>query len=73
MAGNPLDLYPEVSIDAVMVRLAYRYRHSGKTCSKCKRDLPLSAFSPDPSKQDGLSKRCKPCEAVRRRSSRRRV
>lgn len=73
MAANPLDLYPEVSVDAIRTRLAYRQKHSGKTCSKCKRVLPLSAFSPDPSKPDGLSKRCKPCEADRRRSARRRV
>ena len=63
MAGDPLDLYPEVSTDAVLARLAYRQKHSGKTCAKCRRDLPLSAFTTDSRKPDGLDKRCNQCKA----------
>ncbi|UDL14671.1 hypothetical protein SEA_KEALII_65 [Arthrobacter phage KeAlii] len=62
--------FPEVSPAAVQARLNYRRAHSGKTCAKCGEARPLSAFSPDPSKPDGLSSRCKPCEASRRRTRR---
>ena len=70
VAANPLDLYPEVSVDAVRARLAYRQRHSGKTCAKCGRVLPLSAFTTDSRKPDGLDKRCNQCKAKAARSRR---
>lgn len=51
-------------------RLAYRRRHSGKTCSRCQLDRPLSAFGPDGSRPDGLSHRCRDCDNQRKREAR---
>ena len=48
---------------AAYKRLEYRRRHSGKTCSKCERDLPLSMFSRDSSARDGLRRYCRECDA----------
>ncbi|UVK63587.1 HNH endonuclease [Arthrobacter phage Janeemi] len=56
-----------------LARLAYRRRHSGKTCSHCQETKPLSAFGPDTRKPDGLDPRCRECEGVRKREARRRV
>lgn len=71
MAGKgPLDLYPEVSVDAIRARLAYRHKHSGKTCSKCRRALPLSSFTTDSRKTDGLDNRCHECKAAEARARR---
>lgn len=33
-----------------------------KICSKCQKDLPLEAFSKNPSKKDGLNYVCKECQ-----------
>lgn len=74
MAGDPLDLYPEVTPAALQARLNYRRKHSGKTCAKCGKARPLSAFTTDSRKADGLDTRCNPCKAERarvRRASRR--
>ncbi|UYL87673.1 HNH endonuclease [Arthrobacter phage VResidence] len=51
-------------------RLAYRRRHSGKTCSRCGEDKPLSAFASDSRRPDGLAYSCKQCEATRKRLAR---
>lgn len=39
-----------------------------KICGRCKRELPISEFSKDKSKSDGLNSRCKECEADYRKS-----
>lgn len=39
-----------------------------KICSHCRRELPISEFSKDKSKSDGLNSRCKECEADYRKS-----
>jgi hypothetical protein len=67
---DPRDLFPEVTATALQARLDYRRKHSGKTCAKCGEARPLSAFTRDPAKPDGLSKRCKKCEADRARTRR---
>jgi len=36
-----------------------------KTCSKCKRDLPVGEFFKDKTKSDGLRSCCKHCDNVR--------
>ena len=36
-----------------------------KTCPRCKRDLPLDAFTKDGTRKDGLAYRCRACEAIR--------
>jgi hypothetical protein len=56
-----------------LARLAQRQRHSGKACSACREDKPLSAFGPDSERPDGLSHRCRACDSARKRASRRRV
>lgn len=53
-----------------LARLAYRRRHSGKTCSRCQQDKPTSAFGPDGSRPDGLSHRCRDCDNERKRQAR---
>lgn len=47
-------------------RLAWRLRHSGKRCSKCGADRPLSAFTRDRQRADGLSPWCRDCHSARR-------
>lgn len=47
--------------DQALARLAYRRRHSGKTCSSCRAALPLSAFGVNSREADGLNRVCKPC------------
>jgi hypothetical protein len=39
-----------------------------KKCSRCKRVLPLDAFSPQRGSRDGLGWWCKPCKAAYRRA-----
>jgi len=39
-----------------------------KTCRTCKSDVPLSEFSADISRSDGLCTHCKPCDNARRRA-----
>ncbi|CCQ44325.1 hypothetical protein ARTSIC4J27_249 [Pseudarthrobacter siccitolerans] len=63
--GEPLALTAQA-----LARLEYRRRHSGKTCAKCQHVRPLSAFTTDTRKPDGLSSRCKSCEAQRQRERR---
>lgn len=53
-----------------LARLAYRRRYSGKTCSRCGEDKPLSAFAADNRRPDGLAYSCKSCEAARKRQAR---
>jgi len=48
---------------ATMRRLEYRKAHSGKACPACENDLPVSAFTPDSSRPDGLTRLCKECRA----------
>lgn len=55
---------------AALGRLAYRQRHSGKTCSRCRRAKPLSAFAADSRRPDGLAYICKECDAARKRKAR---
>ncbi|QNO12727.1 hypothetical protein SEA_SNEK_67 [Arthrobacter phage Snek] len=47
--------------DQVLGRLAYRRRHSGKTCSSCREVKPLSAFGVNAREADGLNRVCKQC------------
>jgi hypothetical protein len=58
---------------AALRRLEYRRSRSGKTCSVCELTKPLSAFGVDARKPDGLDPRCRACEAIRRRETRRKV
>ncbi|QIG58543.1 HNH endonuclease [Arthrobacter phage DrSierra] len=44
-----------------LARLAYRQRHSGKTCDRCRETKPLSAFGVNARERDGLNRTCKPC------------
>lgn len=44
-----------------LARLAYRRRHSGKTCSSCQETKPLSAFGLDSTRPDGLRRYCRAC------------
>jgi hypothetical protein len=44
-----------------LARLAYRRRHSGKTCAQCREPKPLSAFGINSRERDGLNRVCKPC------------
>jgi hypothetical protein len=53
-----------------LARLAYRQRHSGKTCSRCLHTKPLSAFAADSRRPDGLAYICKECDAARKRKAR---
>lgn len=46
---------------AALERRAYRLRHSGKTCDKCRETKPLSAFGVNAREADGLNRTCKPC------------
>jgi len=41
-----------------------------KHCRKCSRDLPIHCFSRDKSRSDGLSRRCRSCDAARREAYR---
>src|SRR5579871_4819767 len=41
-----------------------------KTCTKCKRDLPLSAFRKDRTKRDGLCSWCTSCSVAANRKNR---
>lgn len=56
MAEAPLE-------ERVARRLAYRLRHSGKTCERCRKDKPLSSFSRDSRNRDGLRRYCRECDA----------
>ncbi|QOP65195.1 HNH endonuclease [Arthrobacter phage Tuck] len=47
-----------------LARLAYRRRHSGKTCDRCRETKPLSAFSKDVSRPDGLMRYCRACRSA---------
>jgi hypothetical protein len=60
----------EALTEEALERLAYRRRHSGKTCRTCREDKPMSAFSPDGARPDGLSPRCRSCNNARMRESR---
>jgi hypothetical protein len=60
----------EALTNEALERLAYRRRHSGKTCAVCGEDRPLSAFTTDARKPDGLGLRCNSCEARRQRERR---
>jgi hypothetical protein len=40
-----------------------------KTCSMCKRDLPLSEFGSDASRRDGVTVYCKECVSKRNKSA----
>lgn len=46
-----------------LARLAYRRRHSGKTCDRCRETKPLSAFGLHSREPDGLRRECKACIA----------
>lgn len=59
--------------EQALARLAYRRRHSGKTCSSCHSEKPLSAFGPDGARPDGFSHRCRACDSARKRAARRSV
>lgn len=52
-------------------RLAWRKRHSGKHCSACDADHPVSDFGPDGSRADGLAHRCRDADNARKREARR--
>ncbi len=54
--------------EAALARLSWRLRHSGKTCSKCQEEKPLSAFTRDGQRPDGLSPWCRECHSLRRAS-----
>ncbi|WVX88055.1 hypothetical protein SEA_TFORTROY_67 [Arthrobacter phage TforTroy] len=51
-----------------LARLAYRRRHSGKTCSSCRQEKPLSAFGVDAREADGLNRACKSCRNTAERA-----
>ncbi|AYN57788.1 hypothetical protein PBI_DRMANHATTAN_70 [Arthrobacter phage DrManhattan] len=53
-----------------MARLAYRRKRSGKTCDRCREFKPMSAFSRDSSRPDGLRRYCRACASARYRASR---
>ncbi|USL85094.1 head morphogenesis protein [Arthrobacter phage SWEP2] len=53
-------------------RLEWRKRNAGKACDVCRETKPVSEFGPDAGRPDGLSRRCRRCEAGRRREARRR-
>ncbi|WGH21592.1 hypothetical protein SEA_ASCELA_69 [Arthrobacter phage Ascela] len=53
-----------------LARLAYRRRHSGKACDRCRETKPLSAFSKDVSRPDGLMRYCRACRSAAYRAGR---
>ena len=55
---------------STLERLEYRRRHSGKECAKCGESRPLSDFTTDSRKPDGLDRRCKSCKATQARERR---
>jgi hypothetical protein len=57
-------------IQGALRRLAERQAAAMRTCSTCGLPLPLSAFGPDHRATDGLDRRCRSCEAIRRRRAR---
>jgi hypothetical protein len=65
-SGEEAELMTAQALD----RLAYRQRHTGKTCANCGEDRPLSAFTTDSRKPDGLDRRCNHCKAQRQRDRR---
>lgn len=48
-------------LEQVQARLAWRLRHSGKTCDRCDEDKPLADFSRDSREPDGLRRYCRKC------------
>lgn len=60
-ADTPEDL--DLLVASALRRLEYRKQHSGKRCPGCENDLPVSSFTPDSSKPDGLTRLCKECRA----------
>ncbi|QNJ56566.1 HNH endonuclease [Arthrobacter phage Elezi] len=49
---------------AALERRAYRLRHSGKECDRCRETKRLSAFSKDSREPDGLMRYCRACRAA---------
>lgn len=56
---------------AALRRLSWRLsRIGGKRCGECEQELPLSAFSHDSSKADGVRSKCRACDAAARKRKR---
>lgn len=51
---------------SVLLALERLRASSGKTCSSCKAFLPLSDFSKDSTRADGLGHRCRACDYARK-------
>ncbi|RBL99232.1 hypothetical protein C1H84_16235 [Glutamicibacter soli] len=56
--------------EAAVQRLAWRKRHSGKECSRCREVKPVAEFTTDSRKPDGLDRRCNGCKAQAARQQR---
>ena len=54
-------------------RLAWRKARSGRVCVSCGLEKALTEFGPDLRETDALDRRCRDCEALRRREARIRV
>lgn len=50
---------------AALARLAYRRRHGGKECDRCRVTKPVGAFGVDSREPDGLLRICRKCVALR--------
>lgn len=44
-------------------RLAWRLRHSGKECERCRESKSLAGFSRDSRNPDGLRRYCRQCDS----------
>lgn len=55
---------------AVLRRLAWRAARGGQRCASCGLEKPTSAFALDGRSSTGLDRRCRACDASRKRASR---
>lgn len=53
---------------AAVQRLAWRKRHSGKECSRCREVKPVAEFTRDDRRPDGLGYICRKCDSARKRT-----
>jgi hypothetical protein len=49
-------------------RSKYKRALGGRRCARCKRDLPVTAFGPNPKLQDGLGSWCRECHIAATRA-----
>ncbi|WNN94024.1 HNH endonuclease [Arthrobacter phage Nitro] len=61
-ADDPEDA--EALTREALSRLAQRRKRSGKKCDRCREFKPMSAFSKDSSRPDGLMRYCRACRSA---------